>query len=85
MKQQSDNPEQLLATFGWEAEVVQPGDEEAHFGHIPVCPSDCNLGQTQGNILWLYFYAYKKKLDALTRKQLEVIGNYLAITPFQKL
>lgn len=27
-----DNPEQLLATYGWEAEVVQPGDEEAHFG-----------------------------------------------------
>lgn len=27
-----DNPEALLAEYGWEANVVQPGDEGTHFG-----------------------------------------------------
>jgi methyltransferase (TIGR00027 family) len=27
-----DFPEELLAEYGWKAEVVQPGDEGAHFG-----------------------------------------------------
>lgn len=27
-----DNPEALLASYGWTANVVQPGDEGAHFG-----------------------------------------------------
>ncbi|PIG93048.1 SAM-dependent methyltransferase [Gloeocapsopsis sp. IPPAS B-1203] len=27
-----DNPEALLANYGWKANVIQPGDEGAHFG-----------------------------------------------------
>lgn len=27
-----DNPEELLASYDWDAEVFQPGDKEAHFG-----------------------------------------------------
>lgn len=27
-----DCPEKLLAEYGWKAEVIQPGDESAHFG-----------------------------------------------------
>jgi methyltransferase (TIGR00027 family) len=27
-----DEPEKLLAEYGWKAEVIQPGDEGAHFG-----------------------------------------------------
>lgn len=27
-----DNPEELLSGYGWDANVVQPGDEGAHFG-----------------------------------------------------
>ena len=27
-----DEPEELLAEYGWKAEVIQPGDEGAHFG-----------------------------------------------------
>lgn len=27
-----DHPEELLANYGWEANVIQPGDEGAHFG-----------------------------------------------------
>lgn len=27
-----DEPEELLAEYGWKAEVIQPGDKGAHFG-----------------------------------------------------
>lgn len=27
-----DNPEKLLANYGWQANVIQPGEEGAHFG-----------------------------------------------------
>nr|MBW4639974.1 hypothetical protein [Gloeocapsa sp. UFS-A4-WI-NPMV-4B04] len=30
-----DNPEALLAEYGWEAEVIQPGEEGANFGRYP--------------------------------------------------
>ncbi len=27
-----DNPEELLADYGWKAKVIQPGDDGAYFG-----------------------------------------------------
>lgn len=27
-----DNPEELLASYGWEANAIQPGDDGANFG-----------------------------------------------------
>ena len=35
-----DNPEAFLAEYGWQATVVQPGEEGAHFGRwlLPVVP-----------------------------------------------
>ncbi|MEL7035118.1 MAG: SAM-dependent methyltransferase [Cyanobacteria bacterium J06592_8] len=37
-----DSPEELLAQHGWEAEVIQPGDEGAHFNRFtePLPPRD---------------------------------------------
>lgn len=38
----ADHPERLLARFGWQAEVTQPGDEGANFGRYdePVSPRE---------------------------------------------
>ena len=33
-----DFPEELLAKYGWQAEVIQPGDEGAHFGRTNKLP-----------------------------------------------
>jgi methyltransferase (TIGR00027 family) len=30
-----NEPEELLAQYGWHSEVIQPGDEGAHFGRYP--------------------------------------------------
>jgi methyltransferase (TIGR00027 family) len=30
-----DNPEEMLSPYGWQAKVLQPGDEDANFGRYP--------------------------------------------------
>jgi O-methyltransferase involved in polyketide biosynthesis len=54
-----DNPEELLASYGWQAEVFQPGDEGANFGRHPHKFPPRNVGNIQRA-----FFIKAKKISA---------------------
>ncbi|OKH39775.1 hypothetical protein NIES2119_05890 [[Phormidium ambiguum] IAM M-71] len=43
----SDRPENLLQNYGWDATVVQPGEEGANFGRYSECPPSRNVPGTR--------------------------------------